>query len=82
MTTARCLSRQHTARAARTVLGIAKHHHRTGLASAAGMTGAANTGYAGLLSNTSTGGYAVYANGIMGASLVTGQQRLAAEPLP
>ena len=36
------------------------------------MTGASNTGYAGYFSNSSTSGYALYANGTMGAALVSG----------
>ena len=36
------------------------------------ITGAANTGYAGYFSNTSTTGYALYVNGMLGAAGVSG----------
>ncbi len=36
------------------------------------LTGASNTGYAGYFSNSSTSGYALYANGTIGAALVSG----------
>jgi hypothetical protein len=73
MTSGTLLSLANTAAAATAtgdVLSVTNASTGAGYSIYSAITGAANTGYAGYFNNTSTGGYALYANGTIGAALV------------